>query len=78
MFAGLLWPLALAGGMLVLLPGLLPALGAASLAGLGLTWWMQSMLKRRLGGYTGDNLGATQQLVELGLLLGLLAVAHAA
>ncbi|WIV97030.1 adenosylcobinamide-GDP ribazoletransferase [Kinneretia aquatilis] len=77
-FAGLLWPLALAGGMLILLPGLLPALSAASLAGLGLTWWMQSMLKRRLGGYTGDNLGATQQLVELGLLLGLLAVAHAA
>lgn len=75
--AGLIWPLALAGLMLALLPGVLPALAAAGIAGLGLIGWMQSMLKRRLGGYTGDNLGATQQLVELGLLLGLLAVAHA-
>ena len=35
---------------------------------------LQSWLKRRLGGFTGDTLGATQQLVELALLITTLAV----
>jgi adenosylcobinamide-GDP ribazoletransferase len=30
-------------------------------------------LHRRLGGFTGDTLGATQQLVELAMLLAALA-----
>jgi adenosylcobinamide-GDP ribazoletransferase len=37
--------------------------------------WMWRLLKRRLQGFTGDGLGATQQVSEsafyLGLLLGL-------
>ena len=44
-------------------------LGAAALGLL----WMQRWLRRRLGGYTGDNLGASQQLSELLLLLAALA-----
>ena len=44
----------------------LGGLGALACAG-----W----LRRRLGGYTGDGLGATQQITELLVLLGWLAVA---
>ncbi len=41
------------------------------LAGAGLGWWlMHWRLSRRLGGYTGDGLGACQQLSELGFYLG--------
>ncbi|SKA28276.1 adenosylcobinamide-GDP ribazoletransferase [Consotaella salsifontis] len=36
--------------------------------------WFAAMLKRRLGGQTGDALGATQQLTEIALLLGLAAM----
>jgi len=35
-------------------------------------WWRQKVLKH-LGGYTGDTLGAMQQLIELTLYLGALA-----
>lgn len=39
-----------------------------------LTWlWFSRKLKIRLGGYTGDCLGAMQQLCELAFYLGLLA-----
>jgi adenosylcobinamide-GDP ribazoletransferase len=49
--------------------GALAALaGAALLAALGARRYL-----RRLGGYTGDCLGATQQMAELGLYLGALA-----
>lgn len=44
-------------------------LGAALPAG-----YMRRLLLRRLGGVTGDGLGATQQLVELGLYLTAVAV----
>ncbi|WP_066456838.1 adenosylcobinamide-GDP ribazoletransferase [Castellaniella caeni] len=67
--------------------GLLPAvaLGAARivpsagvamalLLGLAGTIWMARLLARRLDGYTGDGLGAAQQLGELGCYLGLLSV----
>lgn len=49
--------------------------GAAGLLlGVGLPlWWVGRLLRRRLGGYTGDTLGAAQQLVELGVYLVLLA-----
>ena len=33
---------------------------------------MRALFERRLGGYTGDTLGAVQQLSELGVYLGLL------
>jgi adenosylcobinamide-GDP ribazoletransferase len=35
-------------------------------------WW-RSKLKRWLGGYTGDCLGAMQQMTELAFYLGVLA-----
>jgi adenosylcobinamide-GDP ribazoletransferase len=38
-----------------------------------LAWWMARWLRRRLGGFTGDGLGATQQITELGCYLALLA-----
>jgi adenosylcobinamide-GDP ribazoletransferase len=34
---------------------------------------MRARFERRLGGYTGDCLGAVQQTSEVGLLLGVLA-----
>jgi adenosylcobinamide-GDP ribazoletransferase len=48
---------------------LLPAVVAAALAALATRQW----LKRRLGGYTGDGLGATEQLAEIAVLLAFTA-----
>ena len=49
-----------------------------ALAGCGLaalaTLWLAAKFKRWLGGYTGDCLGATQQVSEIAFYLGLLAV----
>ncbi|WP_297977484.1 adenosylcobinamide-GDP ribazoletransferase [uncultured Amaricoccus sp.] len=59
-----LLPLVLAAGWLAGLGALL-GLAAGPLASRG--------FERRLGGYTGDTLGATQQVSEIGLGLGLLA-----
>ena len=47
--------------------------GAALLACAGVALLMALWLQRRLGGYTGDTLGATQQLAELGVYLALAA-----
>jgi adenosylcobinamide-GDP ribazoletransferase len=46
--------------------GILPAAGAF--------WWLMHLFKRRLGGYTGDCLGAVQQVTEVAFYLGVLAV----
>ncbi len=51
------------------LVAVLVAFGAAMLMRAWLAW----RLKKRLGGYTGDCLGAVQQLSELAFYLGLLA-----
>lgn len=45
---------------------------AVLLVGIVAVWWGR-LLRRRLGGYTGDCLGATQQLTELAIYLALLA-----
>lgn len=45
------------------------ALGTAA----AVRWWLGRWFERRLGGYTGDALGATQQLTEAAFYLGLLA-----
>jgi adenosylcobinamide-GDP ribazoletransferase len=75
---------AVAIGWAVLLAALLAAQNLAQsahvfvaylLAGAG-TGWSIRWLRARLGGYTGDTLGATQQLTELAMLLGWLAVAR--
>jgi adenosylcobinamide-GDP ribazoletransferase len=61
--------------------GLAPLLMLASsllwaLVPVGLVWlWFSRMLKRRLDGYTGDCLGAMQQLCELAFYLGILGLA---
>ncbi len=69
--------LALATGGLAILAlalALPPAAVAGALLGLGLGHAaMRSRFERRLGGYTGDCLGAVQQTSELGLYLGVLA-----
>jgi adenosylcobinamide-GDP ribazoletransferase len=51
-----------------------PALLAAVLAAGGVAMVMARWLKQRLGGYTGDTLGAAQQGAELVVYLALLAV----
>jgi len=70
------------GGMLVALFFVVVALAwlpaEKALAGCGLaalaTLWLAAKFKRWLGGYTGDCLGATQQVSEIAFYLGLLAV----
>ncbi|WP_425328800.1 adenosylcobinamide-GDP ribazoletransferase [Roseicyclus marinus] len=56
---------------------LVALVGPAGLVGLGaaavLGWGVTRIYLRKLGGFTGDCLGATQQVVELGLILGVLA-----
>ena len=61
---GLLLPLALVAP---------PEALGASLAAVAVTAWAARVFLRRLGGYTGDLLGATQQLSELACYLGILA-----
>lgn len=62
--------------------GVLPmlALGSRAVPALllaaGLAWAMARWFRRRLGGYTGDGLGAVQQATELTILL--VALWHAA
>jgi adenosylcobinamide-GDP ribazoletransferase len=38
-------------------------------------WWITAMARAKIGGYTGDILGASQQLIEITLVLGLVAAA---
>jgi len=45
----------------------------ALLTGLGATVFLARFFQRRIGGYTGDCLGAVQQLSEVAIYLGLLA-----
>ena len=61
--------LALAAVMAV--AGWPPVVAALGLAG-ATTLWLARKLQRRLGGYTGDGLGAVQQASELAFYLGLL------
>ena len=46
----------------------------AAVAAVTVTLWMARWLQRRLGGYTGDALGATQQFCELAVYLAVLAM----
>ncbi|RYY91073.1 MAG: adenosylcobinamide-GDP ribazoletransferase [Comamonadaceae bacterium] len=46
---------------------------AALLGAAAITGWTVRWLRRRLGGFTGDALGATQQLAELSIYLALVA-----
>lgn len=61
--------------------GLLPLMfldlkSLLALVPVALTWiWFSLKIKKRIGGYTGDCLGAMQQLTEIAFYLGLLASA---
>jgi adenosylcobinamide-GDP ribazoletransferase len=51
--------------------------GAVVVGAMGLAaghYAMRRRFEQRLGGYTGDCLGAVQQCSEIGFLLGVLAV----
>lgn len=50
------------------------AIVAGSIAMVVATLWLTGLLLRRIGGYTGDCLGALQQVAEVVFYLGLLAV----
>ena len=68
------------GLLIAAIGGLLPLAALApyllwALVPVGLVWlWFSLKLKRRLGGYTGDCLGAMQQLCELAFYLGILGL----
>lgn len=61
------------GGAMALLVGWRtePAWGAALLGTALAALWMRRLLQRRLQGFTGDGLGATQQVGEIAFYLGL-------
>ena len=60
--------------MCVLFAATTPAVVAAGLAGLAAGHLaMRGLYERKLGGYTGDCLGAVQQTSELGMYLGIAA-----
>ena len=70
------WVAALYAVLLVLVPAWAPraATGLVLLC-IGTAWSLR-WLRKRLAGYTGDALGATQQVTELLVLLGWLAAAQ--
>jgi adenosylcobinamide-GDP ribazoletransferase len=74
----LVWLGVLAVALLGRWPALWAPLAASAVAGLLATLWSARWLRRRLGGFTGDTLGATQQIVELAILLAWLATRGAA
>ncbi len=50
-----------------------PRLVLAAVAAMAVAFVMRQWLRRRLGGYTGDGLGATEQLAEIAVLLAFAA-----
>jgi adenosylcobinamide-GDP ribazoletransferase len=67
------WSLALLGALLAWHPGWAALLGASLAVALLLAVACARVFLRRLGGVTGDTLGAAQQVVEIGVLLTWLA-----
>ena len=72
--AALAWTLAVTTALALASPRLLPALGSGAMSIVVVTPLLRRWLNRRLGGYTGDNLGACQQLCELAALLAFAAL----
>ena len=68
------WVLLLTVAMAWSMPQWLPSFALATAAVIGVTLFMKRWLTRRLGGYTGDTLGACQQLSELAALLAFAAL----
>jgi adenosylcobinamide-GDP ribazoletransferase len=63
------WVLLVAGGLVLWQPVWSASVAAGLLVTVCGAAWCARWLRRRLGGVTGDTLGATQQLTELLLLL---------
>jgi adenosylcobinamide-GDP ribazoletransferase len=69
--AGARWPTLLVGGLIAVSVSLatLGPWGALPLGAAGLfVWWLAGYLRRRLGGFTGDTLGALVETIEAGVL----------
>jgi adenosylcobinamide-GDP ribazoletransferase len=60
-------------GMLICTGMNLQALAGALAAAISMRVYLAALLQKNLGGYTGDCLGAVQQLTEIAFYLGLLA-----
>jgi adenosylcobinamide-GDP ribazoletransferase len=69
-----LWAMAVAGGLIGARRLGVAAVVVSSIAAALVTVLMARWLRRRLGGFTGDTLGATQQLGELAIYLSLIAM----
>ena len=52
--------------------GWLAVIWAGSVVTLGIFAWLMRLFKRKIGGYTGDCLGAVQQFSEVAFYCGLL------
>ena len=50
-----------------------PVIGAALLASAIVAWWLRALFLRHIGGYTGDCLGAVQQVSEVAIYVWVLA-----
>lgn len=73
----LAWVLLLGVALALCLPSQRGSLVTALVLVMAGMAWCARWMSRRLGGYTGDTLGATQQITELLALLGWLAAANA-
>lgn len=73
LWAGL-WLLPLAAVMASAGPAVHAVLLGTVAAAAGVVWAMRRWLRRRLGGYTGDTLGAAEQLAEVAIVLAAVAV----
>jgi adenosylcobinamide-GDP ribazoletransferase len=76
LLVALVWALIAGGAASLFVPA--KALAVAALAVAAVTLWMARWLRLRLGGYTGDALGATQQFSEVAVYGAVLAVLSAA
>lgn len=72
LIVALIWAVVAGAAAAVVMNG--AALAVAGVAVLTVSLWMARWLHRRLGGFTGDTLGATQQFSEMAVYLALLAV----
>jgi adenosylcobinamide-GDP ribazoletransferase len=70
------WVVLLGAALVAHIPAQAPFVAVAVLCCAAGAWCCARWLQRRLGGYTGDGLGATQQITELLTLLGWLAAAR--
>ena len=61
----------LLGGITLLPLGSLAAFVAALTVSGGMFWAVERWTRRRLGGFTGDTVGATQQICEIGVMLAI-------